>query len=31
MLAALIAYGTARLIGARPIYHALAENFLPGP
>jgi H+/Cl- antiporter ClcA len=29
MLAALIAYGTARLIGTRPIYHALSENFLP--
>jgi H+/Cl- antiporter ClcA len=29
MLAALIAYGTARLIGAPPIYHALSENFLP--
>jgi H+/Cl- antiporter ClcA len=29
MLAALIAFGTARLIGARPIYHALSENFLP--
>jgi H+/Cl- antiporter ClcA len=29
MLTALIAYGTARLIGTRPIYHALSENFLP--
>src|SRR6185312_11798063 len=28
MLAALIAYGTARLIGAPAIYHALSENFL---
>jgi H+/Cl- antiporter ClcA len=29
MLAALIAYGTARLVGAPPIYQALAESFLP--
>jgi len=29
MLTALIAYGTARLIGTRPIYHALSEHFLP--
>ncbi|HZB93497.1 MAG TPA: chloride channel protein [Stellaceae bacterium] len=29
MLTALIAYGTARFIGAPPIYHALAESFLP--
>jgi H+/Cl- antiporter ClcA len=29
MMAALIAYGTARLFGMRPIYHALSENFLP--
>ena len=29
MLAALIAYGTARLVGASPIYHALSENFVP--
>jgi H+/Cl- antiporter ClcA len=28
MLAALIAYGTARLIGAPAIYHALSESFL---
>jgi H+/Cl- antiporter ClcA len=29
MMAALIAYGTARFFGTRPIYHALSENFLP--
>ena len=29
MLTAVIAYGTARLIGTRPIYHALSENFVP--
>jgi H+/Cl- antiporter ClcA len=29
MLTALIGYGTTRLIGAEPIYHALAETFLP--
>jgi H+/Cl- antiporter ClcA len=29
MLTAVIAYGTARFIGTRPIYHALSENFLP--
>ncbi len=29
MLTALIAYGTTRLIGTPPIYHALAESFLP--
>ncbi len=29
MLTALIAYGTARFVGAPPIYHALSENFLP--
>jgi chloride channel protein, CIC family len=29
MLTAVIAYGTARSIGTRPIYHALSENFLP--
>jgi H+/Cl- antiporter ClcA len=29
MMAALIAYGGARFIGARPIYQALSENFIP--
>ena len=29
MLTALIGYGTARFVGAPPIYHALAESFLP--
>ena len=31
MMASFIAYGSARFIGARPIYHALAEKFLPSP
>ena len=29
MAAALIGYGTSRLIGTEPIYHALAEGFMP--
>jgi H+/Cl- antiporter ClcA len=29
MAAALIGYGTSRLIGTPPVYHALAEGFLP--
>ena len=29
MAAALIGYGTSRLSGAEPIYHALAEGFMP--
>jgi H+/Cl- antiporter ClcA len=29
MATALIGYGTSRLSGTKPIYHALAQSFLP--